>query len=97
MVFGMAFLPSVVLAADAPEPEKLARLVKDYAFSTNSNLNINTQFKISELKVPGLAERLGVGLFDVKCGIAGNRDGRGGESGERARGCVRPWECRARL
>ena len=52
-------------AEDAPNAEQVQRLVRDFAFAFNPDLNTNTVFKIRKLPVDGLWESMRLQVFDV--------------------------------
>ncbi|HTY88710.1 MAG TPA: hypothetical protein VMB80_14680 [Candidatus Acidoferrum sp.] len=59
-------LPLCGRAEDAPRAEQIERLVRDFAFDFNPNLNTNTDFKIRKLEVARLWEDLKVQVFDIE-------------------------------
>jgi hypothetical protein len=65
-------LPLSGYCGDPPTPEQIKRLVREFAFISQSNLNANTTFHIRKLEVPKLWEELKVEIFDVE--YRGTRD-----------------------
>lgn len=55
----------IARAEDAPNAEQVQRLVRDFAFAFNPNLNTNTVFQIRKLAVDRLWESMRLQVFDV--------------------------------
>jgi hypothetical protein len=68
-VVGILFLPLLARSGEPPASAEVARLVKAYAFSVNSNLNPRTEFPLQEFKIKGLWEQMHLQLWDVKCAL----------------------------
>jgi len=66
-------LPLLGRAEDALKAEQVERLVRDFAFSFDPNLNTNTQFHIRKLEVKGLWEELKIQVFDIEYRIRGEQ------------------------
>ena len=71
LLCSLAVLPTLGRTEDAPTPQRVEQLVREFAFSSDPNLNTNTEFYISRFDVKDLWEAMQVEILDIQYMIRG--------------------------